>query len=815
MNNNKDNFKKDEEEQTMDFRQLFNIIVRDKWIVLAVFVFVFGAAAYYTFTARKVYEASASVLIDKRGQAKLSPILDIGGIGDDKDIQNELEVLHSKLLAENVARKLLEIKVTDTTTMEPIEIIKTPEELHSSVPYSTPREVADRLLTGAVKFEPVANSNVIQIIVKSHSAQEAELLANTYASAYYDRNLFVSRIRSHSVREFLDGQMKEQQQKLSGAENELQAYMQTHKIVSLDEESKKVIKQLAQLEADRDAADIEIQSLTRTLESYKQEVTAEEPNVAKAMGEVNDSYITLLQEQIAKLEVERDVTSSQNSGINGQDMYKQRLNEINAQVSQLREKLHKRTDDFIKSVIPEGVSGGSSGSPRTFLSEAKMKMIELKIQIQQTKAKKDALSGVIVQYDRQFNSLPQKSIDYARLERTRLSNEKLYLFLNENSNEAQVKEKSDFGYLYIIDPAVVPLKPVSPNVLWNLLLGMIAGLGLGIIAAYIHETINVKVGTPDDLKKRGYAVLTYIPLMNSDIKKFGDKSAIEQNGQRIDVHLITFVNPLSMISEAYRRLRTHIQYTRIDSRISQYNRYDSTVSTLLVTSPNPVEGKSTTVANLAITFAQTGKKVLLIDADFRKPSLHTVFNIEKDPGIIEVLQGTASMDFVIHHTLIDNLDLICCGTIPLNPSEILGSQKMKDLISLLRKRYDMILFDSPPLLAAIDAVVLSTLVDGIIMVVSYRRTPVASLDQALESIKTVSSHYLGIVINNFDMRSAAGYYKYGYRYKYGSQGYGNIPDKTQNISKSIPPNVPPNIQPDISKVNDIKQHLSPLDRKTK
>jgi Mrp family chromosome partitioning ATPase len=136
---------------------------------------------------------------------------------------------------------------------------------------------------------------------------------------------------------------------------------------------------------------------------------------------------------------------------------------------------------------------------------------------------------------------------------------------------------------------------------------------------------------------------------------------------------------------------------------------------------------------------------------------------------------------------------------------------MKDLISLLRKRYDMIMFDSPPLLAAIDAVVLSTLVDGIVMVVSYRRTPIASLDQALESIKIAASHYLGIVINNFDMRSAAGYYKYGYQYKYGVQGYGNIPDKPINISTDPPPNN----QPDISKANDSKQHLSPLDRKTK
>jgi polysaccharide biosynthesis transport protein len=769
MNKTDEFFQQNDKEQTMDIWGFFNVVLREKWIILAILIFVFSATAIYTFTLKKVYAASASVLIDKRGQSSIlsSPMLDISGMSDEKDIQNEMEILHSRLLAENVARMLLETKTVDTTSMEPIEIIKISEEKKGSAPYASPREIADRLLSGTVTFDPVANSNVIKINVKSYSANEAALLANTYAAAYYDRNLFVSRTRSRSVREFLDGQMKEQQQKLSNAENDLQAYMQTHKIVSLDEESKKVITQLAQLEASRDAADIDIQSMTRTLESYKQEVIAQEPDVAKAIEEVNDSYITLLQEQIAKLEVERDVTLSQNTGTSGQDMFKQRLNEINKQVSQLREKLQKRTIDFLKSVIPEGVSGGPSGSPRTFLSEAKMKIIELKIQIQQTKAKKDALSGVIVGYEKQFNSLPQKSIDFARLERTRMSNEKLFLFLRENSNEAQVKEKSDFGYIYIIDPAIVPMEPISPRVTWNLLLGMIAGLGLGILFAYMRETISARVGTPDDLKKRGHVVLTSIPLMNSEIKKLGGKSTIERGGQSIDVHLITFVNPLSYIAEAYRRLRTNIQYSRIDKKIS----------TLLITSPDPGEGKSTTVANLATTFAQAGKKALMIDTDFRKPTLHATFNVAKVPGIVEVLHGSAPLDSVIHHTSIDGLDLICCGAIPVNPSEILGSQKMKDLIKRLKKKYDIILFDSPPILMTSDPLVLSMLVDETVMVVSSGRTLVSSLDRALESITAVRSRYLGIVINNFDLRTAAGYYRSGYHYTYSTAWYGNIPEE--------------------------------------
>ena len=755
--------------QMLDVWRLFNIVLRGKRIILAVFILVFTGTAIYTHTIKKVYAASASVLIDKRGQSPIvsTQLYDLSGMSDEKDIQNELEILHSRLLAENVAKILLETQIVDTTTMESIEIIKKFEEREGSVEYATPREIVDRLLA-AVSFDPVANSNVVKITAMRHSATEAALLANTYAAAYYTRNLYVSRTRSRSVREFLDGQMNEQQQKLATAENELQAYMQTHKIVSLDEEAKKVIAQLAQLEASRDAADIDIQSMTKTMESYKQEVVVQEPDIAKAIEQVNDSYITLLQEQIAKLEVERDVTVSQNSGASNQDMYKQRLNEINVQVAQLRTKLQARTAEFLKSIIPEGVGGGPSGSPRTFLSEAKMKIIELRIQIQQMKAKRDALSGVIVGYEKQFNSLPQKTIDFARLERTRLSNEKLYLFLNENFNEAKVKEKSDFGYIYIIDPAIVPVDPISPRVTWNLFLGMIAGLGLGIVVAYLRERINARVGTPDDMKNRGYNVLTSIPLMNSEIRKSGGKPTIEINGQQIDVHLITYIKPLSYIAESYRKLRVNIQYARIDQ----------TISTLLVTSPDPGDGKSTTVANLAITFAQAGKRVLIICTDFRKPTLHATFNVEKEPGLIEVLHGFIPLESVIHHTYVEGLDLIACGSNPVNTSDILGSQKMKELIDRLKKKkkYDIIVFDSPPLLMTTDPLVLSLLVDGMIMVVSSGKTLIASLDRAHEAIQAVKSRYIGVVINNFNLWTAPGYYRSGYYYKYSTQRYGNLPD---------------------------------------
>jgi tyrosine-protein kinase Etk/Wzc len=337
------------------------------------------------------------------------------------------------------------------------------------------------------------------------------------------------------------------------------------------------------------------------------------------------------------------------------------------------------------------------------------------------------------------------------------------LLVEEKFNEAAIKEKSEFGYIDIIDPAIVPAVPVSPKVNLNLLLGAVLGLGLGIGFVFVREYIDVRVRTPEDLKKRGFTMLAAVALMDDEIRKLGGSTKIDRNGRIVDAHLLSYINPLSSIAESYRRLRTRILYAEIDRP----------VSSILVTSPNPTEGKSTTVSNLAITFAQTGKRVVLLDTDLRKPSLHNEFGVEKLPGLTELLYDGASLKSVLRHTPVDNLDLICCGTIPPNPSETLGSQKMKEFLQDLRKDYDILLFDSPPVLAVTDPAILATLVDAVIVVVSSGQTRLDSLERSIDIIQDVRAKALGLVLNNFDLRLAyGGYYKY-YRNKYYSYGYGS------------------------------------------
>lgn len=217
-----------------------------------------------------------------------------------------------------------------------------------------------------------------------------------------------------------------------------------------------------------------------------------------------------------------------------------------------------------------------------------------------------------------------------------------------------------------------------------------------------------------------------------------------------DTNLITLTNPKSPISEAYRTLRTNIQYSAIDSSIQ----------VIMVASTQMGEGKTTTITNLAIAYAQEGKRVLLIDADMRKPSLHHVFSLANRIGLSSLLSNQLQLDEVISDASIPNLHVITAGPIPPNPSEMLGSQRLHKLMAEMRERYDMILFDTPPIMAVTDSLILSALCDGVIMVVQAEKVRKDHVKKTKASLQHVNAPLLGVVLNNVQRHRGKIYHYY-------------------------------------------------------
>lgn len=731
------------------------ILQRGRFIILVITAIVFVATALYTFLTKPIYESSALVLVDSKGRTGPMPFLDFTGSTGTK-ITNELEALKSYSLADGVTKALVAKSRLDDDMRTPIQIIQS-EDDESGGPIAPDRVIIDRLKK-AIAFSPIRESDIIRITAQSTSPGEAALIANTYASVYSDRNLAQSRVKSRAVREFLQSQLQTRHSVLDSTERALQGYMQSSGMVSLDMDADRVVKQLSDLEAARDALDVDITSGEKTLNSYKEELAKQEPNVARAIGESNDAYIRLLQDQLAKLEVQRDVVIAQNPDLQGQKIYSQKLDEIDAQIVVLKKTLQQRTEAYLHSVVP-GSNANSPGQPGTtaFLAEVKQKIIEQQISLDGLKARKAAMAIVLAEYERQFNQIPEKSMELARLQRARLSSEKLYLLVQEKFNEAAITETSEMGYITIMDPAVVPVKPVSPKMLQNLILGLLMGAFLGVGVVFIRARLDTTVNTPEDLKKAGFVPLSTISL----IPEGATNGELQKGGSVVDhiLHpsLVTHHNPFSPIAESYRHLRTNVQYAQLDKPLKN----------ILITSSNPQEGKTTTAANLAIAIAQMDQRVLLVDADMRKPQVHRVFGVEREPGLTDYLIRREAFDDIVDKNVLENLDVVYCGKIPPNPAEVLGSKVMKEFIREMGKIYDVVLFDSPPLLAVTDAAVLAAEADAVILVVSAGTTDLGAIERSAEILKGIGRVAMGVVLNNFDLRKAY----MGDRNKYGGYGY--------------------------------------------
>lgn len=296
-------------------------------------------------------------------------------------------------------------------------------------------------------------------------------------------------------------------------------------------------------------------------------------------------------------------------------------------------------------------------------------------------------------------------------------------------------QKGSTNYISVVESATVT--PISSRKRLNVLLAVGVGIMLGGGFAFLIEYLDDTIKSPDDIVQTlGLSPLGTISRM--DGKTYEDK-------------LITVSHPRSPISEAYRMLRTSIQFSTVDKPLR----------TLLVSSPSPIEGKSITLANLGVVMAQAGLSAILVDSDLRRPVLHRIFGLSNKGGLTTaLLNGESSLDGYLQATRVENLRVLTSGPLPPNPSELLGSQKMKSLIEALKKRADVVLFDSPPTLAVTDAAVLARQVDGVLLVADAGNTRRELARRAKEDLFKVGANVLGVVLNKLAPRGV------GYNYYY-------------------------------------------------
>jgi succinoglycan biosynthesis transport protein ExoP len=369
----------------------------------------------------------------------------------------------------------------------------------------------------------------------------------------------------------------------------------------------------------------------------------------------------------------------------------------------------------------------------------------------------------------QANDLAEKLVQYHILQHDAESNKQLYDGLLQKLKEAGITAGLRSSNIRVVDPALAPSYPSRPqkgrNILLGLLVGLVGGVGLALLREYLDNTVK----SPDDIEALtglpSLAVVPSMPGLNGHDKRLSRlaREANLQGASGSRVELLSYMQPKSQISEAFRALRTSLLLSQADHP----------PQVILVTSALPREGKTTAAVNLAVTLAQLGDRTLLMDSDLRKPGIRRALNLTmgKDVGLSSYLAGVSSLDEVMMpHPTISNLVALTTGPVPPSPADLLSSHRMREGIAELRRRFKFIVIDSPPIMAATDAVILSALTDGVLLVVRSGTTPKEAFTRTRDLLAAVKCRLLGVVLNAVD--SSAPDYYYSYRYYPYAYGYG-------------------------------------------
>ena len=748
-------------EDELDIRELWRILRSYRISVAIIFIFVVGLSFYVTLTTKPVFQATTVVMIKESSANSGSFVFGLGNKSSRERLQNEIELLNSYNLHDQVIQSLIEDGSADRLALFGTRYTRNRYRIKdflidwlgrtSSPPASLGEMTLNRRIEVVEKSRRksnvsiVSDTDVLKISTTSYDSTDAVFLANRISTIYRNIDLEGGQGELNLVLTFLDSQIIKYEKRLAKIENELQQYQSEHQIYALDGSASLLLTNLTNYERIYYTNLAELEVSLKRVQYLKSQLSEGEKALMEEITNTNNPMIVSLRGKIAELEAQK-VQQMVDEGWNEKSL---QASDFNRRILEMKAKLTSITESLI-------LSGWSEEDPFAASQEMFNKIVEQEVEVHASRSRAAEYKKLVSQMSNRLSSLPGETLQYARLERELRLNENLYLTMKGKYEESRITQAGQRGKVRILDPALAAIR-VKPNNNKNLLIGIILGLGLSCGYALGREYFDNTVKAVEQLERKGLTVLGIIPDMHHQNKRSHEKVTEKpsKGGTDFRRRLITYEDPKSPVSESYRSLRTNITYVSADK----------TIKSILVSSPQPGEGKSTTVANLAIAFAQLRKRTLLIDADLRKPVQHNVFDHPRGPGLAEYLIGEIT-DFnsIIRQTKVENLSLVSAGGLPPNPSELLGSDRMGKLVDKLEQEWDIILFDSPPIVAVTDSSMISAEIDALVLVVKAGQTDRAAVDRALDTISNVRSPLIGAILNGANPETLAGKYSYYYSY---------------------------------------------------
>ena len=590
-------------------------------------------------------------------------------------------------------------------------------------------------LKGMSRTDIETGTNIINIIVTSRKREEAAFLANSIANAFRDFNIKEKNRQTLDSQAFIETQLNRVWDRLNQSEEELKNLQETYSLTGLSAQTSNIINQIAAQESNYEKILAQKKELASALEKMKAD--SDSPDAIKGalfsqfenrrLQDMDSKLNVLLQKKEGLLV---DFTERHPDVIDVQDQIKLLLADIETESGLL-----------LKNII----------KLEKMLSE---KLTKLK---------------------QENRNIPEKALQLARLQREVKLQESLYQQLKSRHQEIQIRVSGRIEEVTVVRPALVPSSPTNlPSKIMIVSTGIVLGLIIGVVLSFLLETMDTSIGTIEDVEALlGVPVQGLIPFLDTHIKEAELKGA-DPSGTGRTQYLVSHYDPKSLAAESFRSLRANLQFIKRDKNEKAF----------MITSSFIQEGKTFNAINIALSMAQSGEKVLLIETDLRKPAIYKMFGIARSPGLTDYVLGNYQWkevinsitdimlgDFDIEEILrtqgLDNLHIMTAGTIPPNPSEIIRSGRFQEFLKEAREEYSFIFLDAPPILPVADATELAPNADAVLLVYKVGQIGRGVLKRAKASLDNVNANIAGVILNNVRPEIGPDYFKYQTQYYYG------------------------------------------------
>ncbi|MGC9384893.1 MAG: GumC family protein, partial [Kosmotogaceae bacterium] len=681
--------------------------------------------------ATPIYEASVTMKVEGSSQASINSIFmeSVSGGYSSQNISTEIELIKSRSNLEKVVKELslIEKMMDQSKINELLEQGRTMEDIRFSLVKS---------LGNIITVSPVKDTSIVRISVQHDDPILAKDIANTLATVYNSKLAELAKRDVAMRKNFIESQIPTLEKELNEATESLREYKEETGIYVLQEQARWVLQMLTKYDEQYNTLQVQLEETLAEKESYE-----------KLLDEFDSSEA----EEVKQKWIKTSETLSKNPILS---QLKSKLVDLRIELASLRQQYSEsdpkvvakkteitETENLIKEQTQDFILTSESQTLNPVYRDILTNIISNKSKVYVLEAQKEAVNKLRKDYEDQLSTLPRIEQRLLELERKVTIKENLYTLLLEKLEEAKIEEAAVVGNAAVVDSAIVPNTPVKPNKKLSLAIGGVLGIFLGMLTVFLMEYLDKTLKTEEEIERYGWKnVIGRVPLISEE--ELGNELFVKNK-------------PVSPQSEAIKLTASNIEFMMHDDKV------------IGITSVTPKEGKTFISVNLAYAFASKGKKVLILDFDMRRPRIEKILGLKTTEGnkellgIADILTKNISLSDAINH-YDDNIDVITHGNIPPNPTILLSSKKMDELIKKIKEMYDLVIVDTPPALVTSDVSLLGNKLDGVVMVVRPGMTPRDGLQISIQNLSNTGVNVYGFVVNGVERHTSNYYYYYYY-----------------------------------------------------